>query len=70
MIVTANIAIITVNGAAFKQIKLIQGLYKLCEEKYENLETQKTKFQNKSNQADFIPKLVLLCKICRNLHHI
>ena len=43
---TGNIAIITENVAAFKQIKLIQELYELCEEKYENSETQITKFQN------------------------
>ena len=48
VIVTGNIAIVTENEAAFKQIKLIQESYELCEEKYEDLETQKTKFQNKS----------------------
>ena len=67
---TGNIAIITENVAAFKQIKLMQELYELCEEKYENLETQETKFQNESSQKYFHPKLVHLCKICRNSNDI
>ena len=36
-----NQAIITQNKAAFKQIKLIQELYDLCEEKYGDFKTQK-----------------------------
>ena len=70
VIATGTIAIITENEAAFKQIKLIQENYDLCEEKYENLETQKTKFQNKSTQTDFRPKLVPLCKICKSSNHL
>ena len=70
LIATGNIAIITENDAAFKQIKLIQELYELCEEKYEDSKTQKTKLQNKSTQTDIRPKLQPICKRCRNSHHI
>ena len=41
-ITTGNIAIITENKAAFKQIKLIQELYGFCKEKYGDLKTKKT----------------------------
>ena len=69
VIATGTIAIITENEAAFKQIKLIQENYDLREEKYENLETQKTKFQNKSTQTDFHPRLVPFCKTCKSFKH-
>ena len=70
LIATGTIAIITENEAAFKQMKLIQESYDLCEDKYEDLETQKTKFQNKSTQTDFRPKLVPLRKICKSSNHM
>ena len=50
-------------------MKLIQESYNLCEEKYEDLETQKTKFPNKSTQTDLRPKLVLFCKTCKSFNH-
>ena len=66
---TGTIAIKTENEAAFKQIKLIQESYDLCEEKYEDLETEKTKFQNKSTQTDFRPKLVPFSETCKSFNH-
>ena len=66
---TGNIAIITENEVAFKQIKQIQELYDLCEEKYEYSKTQKTKLQNKSTLKDFRPKLLPICKKSKNFHH-
>ena len=69
VIATGTIAIITENEAAFKQIKFIQENYDLREEKYEHLETQKTKFPNKSTQTDLRPKLVPFCKTCKSFNH-
>ena len=69
VIATWTIAIITENKAAFKQIKLTQENYDLREEKYEDLETQKTKFQNKRIQTDFRPKLVPFRKTCKSFNH-
>ena len=69
VIATGNITIITEKEAAFKQIKSIQESYDLYEEKYEDLETQKIKFQNKSTQTDFRPKLVPFCKTCKSFNH-
>ena len=70
VIATGNIAIITETEAAFKQIKLIQELYDLCEEKYEDSRTQKTKIHNKSTQTDIRPKLQPIYKKCKNFHDI
>ena len=69
-IATGNIAIIIENKAAFKQVKLIQELYDPCEEKFEDAIAQKSKLQNKSTLTDIQPKLVAICKKCKNLNHI
>ena len=60
----------TKNEAAFEQIKCIQQLYDLCEEKYKDSIVQKTKFQDKGAQTDIRPKLVPICRKCRNLNDI
>ena len=41
LIAKRNLAIMTENEAAFKQIKFIQELYDLCEDKYEHSIAQK-----------------------------
>ena len=67
-----DIAIITEHEAAFKEIKLIQEIYEICETKHVSTETSNARFQNKSTQTDPRPKLTPLlrsCKTCKDSNH-
>ena len=52
VIATGDIEIITEHEAAFKQIKLIQEIYDICETQHVTTETSNARFRNKSTQTD------------------